>query len=121
MTRGLAEMERFGVAQGARKETFLGLDGVGDLIVTCTSKLSRNFMAGYEIGQEGNAKKFFETNKKTVEGVFACKVVYEEAKRQHIEMPITTAVYKVLYEGLSPEEAITALMMRDLKSEEHNI
>lgn len=121
MTRGLAEMERYGVAQGAKKETFLGLDGVGDLIVTCTSRLSRNFMAGYEIGQEGSAENFFKNNKKTVEGVFACKVVYEEALKQHIDMPITTAVYKILYENLSPSDAMTALMTRDLKSEEHNV
>ncbi len=121
MTRGLAEMERFGVAKGGKKETYLGLDGVGDLIVTCTSKLSRNFMAGYQIGLDGSAENFFATNKKTVEGVFACKVVYEEAKKMNIEMPITNAVYDVLYNGRNPEDAIRELMSRELKSEENNI
>lgn len=119
MTRGLAEMQRYGTAFGARKETFLGLDGVGDLIVTCTSRLSRNFMAGYAIGQAGSAKKFLAENKKTVEGIFACKVVYEEAVKRGIDMPITGAVYKVLYEDGRPQDALTALMKRDLKSEEY--
>lgn len=118
MTRGLAEMQRYGTAFGARRETFLGLDGVGDLIVTCTSRLSRNFMAGFEIGSAGSAEEFFATNKKTVEGIFACKVVYQEAKKRGIEMPITNAVYAVLYEGEKPQNALTALMKRDLKSEE---
>lgn len=117
MTRGLAEMTRFGVAQGGKPETFLGLDGVGDLIVTCTSKHSRNFMAGFEIGKEGNASKFMKENKKTVEGIYACKVVYEEAKKQGINMPITNEIYAVLYEGKSPEEAIKDLMGRSLKAE----
>lgn len=120
ITRGLAEMERFGTANGGRPETYLGLDGVGDLVVTCTSTLSRNFSAGYQIGKDGSAKNFFKTNKKTVEGVFACKVVYEEAKKQGIEMPITNAVYDVLYNGRDPYDAINELMHRDLKSEEHS-
>lgn len=119
MTRGLAEMARYGVAFGAKPETFLGLDGVGDLIVTCTSSLSRNFSAGYKIGKAGGSKEFFATNTKTVEGIFACKVVYEEAKKRGIDMPITNAVYAVLYEGMKSQDAITALMQRDLKSEEN--
>ncbi|MCH4208184.1 MAG: NAD(P)-dependent glycerol-3-phosphate dehydrogenase [Solobacterium sp.] len=119
MTRGLAEMSRFGVAMGGQRETYLGLDGVGDLIVTCTSHHSRNFMAGYAIGQAGSAKEFLATNKKTVEGIQACKVVYEEAQKRHISMPITSEVYALLYEGKSPDEAIRDLMNRDLKSEFH--
>lgn len=118
VTRGLAEMVRFGTANGGKAETYLGLDGVGDLVVTCTSTLSRNFMAGYQIGQDGSAANFWKNNKKTVEGVFACKVVYEEAQKQHIDMPITSAVYAVLYKDVDPRDAITALMSRDLKSEE---
>ena len=116
MTRGLAEMTRFGTALGGRKETYLGLDGVGDLIVTCTSRHSRNFMAGLQIGQEG-ADSFFRNNKKTVEGVAACKVVYNEAKKRGIEMPITEQIYQVLYEGKAPAEAARSLMARDLKPE----
>ncbi len=117
MTRGLAEMTRFGTAMGGREETYLGLDGVGDLIVTCTSRHSRNFMAGYQIGSDGGAAKFFAENKKTVEGVFACKVVYEEAKKRGIEMPITEQIYAVLYEGKDPKEAARSLMARKLKPE----
>jgi glycerol-3-phosphate dehydrogenase (NAD(P)+) len=116
MTRGLAEMTRFGTALGGREETYLGLDGVGDLIVTCTSRHSRNVMAGYQIGREG-AAKFFAENKKTVEGIFACKVVYEEAKKRGIEMPITEQIYAVLYEGKSPAQAAHDLMSRKLKPE----
>lgn len=117
MTRGLAEMTRYGVAHGGRAETYLGLDGVGDLIVTCTSMHSRNFTAGLQIGKEGSAENFWKENRRTVEGVAACKVVYEQAKAEGIEMPIVNEVYAVLYEGKSPSEAISALMGRSLKSE----
>ena len=117
MTRGLAEMTRYGVAHGGKAETYLGLDGVGDLIVTCTSIHSRNFTAGLQIGKDGSAENFWKENKRTVEGVAACKVVYEQAKAEGIEMPIVNEVYAVLYEGKSPAEAISALMGRSLKSE----
>ena len=117
MTRGLAEMMRYGVAHGGKAETYLGLDGVGDLIVTCTSMHSRNFTAGLQIGKDGSAENFWKENKKTVEGVAACKVVYEQAKEEGIEMPIVNEVYAVLYEGKSPTDAIASLMGRSLKSE----
>ncbi len=117
MTRGLAEITRFGVAMGGKKETYLGLDGVGDLIVTCSSRHSRNFMAGYQIGKDGGAERFLRENNKTVEGVLACKVVYEEARKNGIDMPITEQVYKILYENESPQAAIVSLMRRDLKPE----
>lgn len=117
MTRGLAEMMRYGVALGGKAETYLGLDGVGDLIVTCTSMHSRNFTAGLQIGKDGSAENFWKENKRTVEGVAACKVVHEEAKKRGIEMPITDSVYAVLYENKSPEECITKLMKRSLKAE----
>lgn len=117
MTRGLAEMARFGVAMGGKAETYLGLDGVGDLIVTCTSQHSRNFMAGYAIGKSGDAAGFLRSNTKTVEGIFACKAVYLEAQRQNISMPITAEIYRVLYENETPADAIQRLMSRDLKSE----
>lgn len=118
MTRGLAEMSRFGIALGGRKETYLGLDGVGDLIVTCTSHHSRNFMAGYEIGKAHGAEEFLKNNKRTVEGIFACKIVHEEAIKRHISMPITDQVYAVVYEGKSPDQAIHDLMNRNLKQED---
>jgi glycerol-3-phosphate dehydrogenase (NAD(P)+) len=117
MTRGLAEMTRYGLKQGAKAETFLGLDGVGDLIVTCTSKHSRNFMAGWQIGQDGSAERFMKENKKTVEGIYACKVIHEESLKQGIDMPITNEVYAVLYEGKDPDQAIKDLMGRSLKAE----
>ena len=74
-------------------------------------------MAGYQSGLDQGAKKFWEENKKTVEGVFACKVVYEEAKIRNISMPITNEVYAVLYEGKAPLDAMRDLMARDLKAE----
>ena len=117
MTRGLAEMARFGSAMGGKSETYLGLDGVGDLIVTCTSQHSRNFMAGYAIGKSGDAAGFLKSNTKTVEGIFACKAVYLEAQKRNISMPITTEMYRVLYENETPADAIQRLMSRDLKSE----
>ncbi len=117
ITRGLAEISRYGLFFGAKAETFLGLDGVGDLIVTCTSVHSRNFQAGLIIGQFDSAKIFWDTNEKTVEGVNAAKVVYEESIKNKILMPITEQVYKVLYEGSKPSESIQILMSRELKSE----
>ncbi len=117
MTRGLAEMARYGVFFGGKSETYLGLTGVGDLIVTCTSSHSRNFQAGLMIGKENSAELFWSQNQKTVEGVAACKVVYEVAKENHISMPITDEVYRVLYEGKLPTQAIVDLMSRELKSE----
>ncbi|MBR2810595.1 MAG: NAD(P)-dependent glycerol-3-phosphate dehydrogenase [Solobacterium sp.] len=118
MTRGLAEMTRFGMAKGGRMDTFLGLDGVGDLIVTCSSRHSRNFMAGYQIGRDDSAEKFLRENTKTVEGIGACAIVYEEAEKMGIEMPITEQIHHVLFEGGIPSESIMALMHRDLKREE---
>lgn len=117
MTRGLAEMTRFGVAMGGLSETFLGLCGVGDLIVTCTSPHSRNFQAGFEIGQSNSARDFFEKNTKTVEGVFAAKIIYEMSIEKGVSMPITQKVYEVVYKGKEPKEAINELMQRELKSE----
>ncbi len=117
MTRGLAEMTRFGVAKGANKETFMGLCGMGDLIVTCTSVHSRNWQAGYLIGKENSAEQFWATNTKTVEGVDACKIIYKEAKEEGIEMPITDALYSILFEGQEPSKISYELMTRSLKSE----
>ena len=117
MTRGLAEMTRFGVSLGGEAETFLGLCGVGDLIVTATSQHSRNFQAGFMIGKNNSSQAFFDTNDKTVEGVFAAKVVHNMAKSMNVSMPITEEVYKVVFEGKEPVTAIRELMQRDLKAE----
>ena len=117
MTRGLAEMIRFGTAMGGKPETFMGLTGIGDLIVTCSSRQSRNFQAGYEIGKANDAQAFWKYNKKTVEGVRTAKVVYELAQQMHIDMPITSEIYKVLYENKDPKQSARDLMLRDLKPE----
>lgn len=117
MTRGLAEMIRFGTAMGGKPETFMGLTGIGDLIVTCSSRHSRNFQAGYEIGKANDAQAFWKYNKKTVEGVRTAKVVYELAQKMHIDMPITSEIYKVLYENKDPKQSARDLMLRDLKPE----
>lgn len=117
ITRGLAEMIRFGTALGGRPETFMGLTGMGDLIVTCTSVHSRNFQAGFEIGKAGSAQVFWDTNTKTVEGVRTAKIVHEIASEKGIDMPIVNEIYSVLYEEKSPVQSAKDLMLRDLKPE----
>lgn len=118
ITRGLAEMIRYGEAFGAKKETFMGLTGVGDLIVTCTSPHSRNFQAGFAIGQHDSADDFWKNNTKTVEGVRTAKVVHLESLKRHIDMPIIEEMYQVLYEHKKPSLSAKDLMMRDLKPEQ---
>lgn len=120
MTRGLAEMVRFGLEFGGKLETYLGLDGVGDLIVTCTSHHSRNFQAGFQIGKADSAKEFLANNTKTVEGIKCAEIVYHVAKDRGISMPITEQVYHVLFEDKKPSLAIIDLMKRELKSEDIN-
>lgn len=117
ITRGLAEMTRYGIHFGALPETFLGLCGVGDLIVTCSSEHSRNFQAGYEIGKANSAVEYMKHISKTVEGIHATKVVHEVCLEQGIDMPLTQQAYQVLYEGKRPSDAIKDLMNRELKDE----
>ena len=117
ITRGLAEMSRLGIMMGGKKETFMGLCGMGDLIVTCTSPLSRNWQAGHQIGTDDSADNFWVTNTKTVEGVDACRIIRNVAVEKGISMPITEELYKVLFEGKKPSEAINDLMTRSLKAE----
>lgn len=117
LTRGLAEMSRLGVALGGEKDTFYGLSGLGDLIVTCSSEHSRNRKAGKLIGQ---GKTLEETKKEvgmTIESVDNIEVAYKLSKKYNIEMPIVENVYKILYENLDPKEAIKILMTREKKSE----
>ena len=119
ITRGLAEMVRYGLKKGGQFETYLGLTGIGDLIVTCSSVHSRNFQAGYAIGKADGAADFLAHNQTTVEGIRTCRVVYEDLKNYPgLEMPITEAIYKVLYENKKPSEVIRSLMLRDLKEEQ---
>lgn len=117
ITRGLMEMTRYGKAMGGRQETFMGLTGMGDLIVTCTSKHSRNFQAGYEIGKHNSAAYFWRNNTKTVEGVRTAKAVHEMAEKMKIEMPIVNEIYRVLFENEKPIDSARNLMLRDLKTE----
>lgn len=117
ITRGLAEITRFGLTRGAKASTFLGLTGVGDLTLTCSSMRSRNYSFGYQVGKENEAKPVLERNQKTVEGVVACKTIYELGKRIHVDTPIVDAVYGVIYEGKSPTETVDRLMGRSLKKE----
>lgn len=118
ITRGLAEMIRFGTAMGANEKTFIGLTGVGDLIVTCTSVHSRNFEAGYQIGKADSSSIYWETNKKTVEGVRTTEVLYRLKNEMNIDMPIIDEIYKVLYEDKKPSDSAKDLMLRDLKAED---
>ncbi|MDD8048271.1 MAG: NAD(P)-dependent glycerol-3-phosphate dehydrogenase [Thomasclavelia sp.] len=119
ITRGLTEMVRYGVSKGGKLETYMGLTGVGDLIVTCSSVHSRNFQAGYEIGKTNDPKTFMKNNTKTVEGIRTCKVIYDDEKdNPDMNLPIIEAVYHVLYEGANPEQEIKKLMARELKPEE---
>ena len=117
ITRGLKEIVRLGVELGGKEETFYGLSGLGDLIVTCLSEHSRNRKAGYLIGQ---GKSLEETKKEVgmvIESVDNIEVAYELGKLHNIEMPIVDTVYKVLYENLNPQEAVKNLMTRDKKRE----
>ena len=117
MTRGLTETARLGVSLGAKKETFAGLAGVGDLIVTCTSMHSRNRRAGILIGQGKDPQTAMEEVGAVVEGYYAAKSAYELGQKQGIDMPITMAAYKVLYEGADVKTAFSELMNRGRKAE----
>ena len=117
MTRGLTEISRLGVSLGARKETFAGLAGVGDLIVTCTSMHSRNRRAGILIGQGKNPQEAMKEVGAVVEGYYAARSAWELGQRQGIDMPITEAAYKVLYEGMPVREAFSTLLQRQRRTE----
>lgn len=117
ITRGLAEMRRLAVKVGAKEETLFGLTGLGDLIVTATSLHSRNYQAGLKIGSGKNLKETLASMTMVVEGVRSCQAAYMFAKELDVEMPITFAVYDVLFNEREPIDAIRELMQRNLKSE----
>ncbi|WP_031516271.1 NAD(P)H-dependent glycerol-3-phosphate dehydrogenase [Desulfofalx alkaliphila] len=117
MTRGLAEITRLGEAMGASPMTFAGLAGVGDLIVTCTSMHSRNRRAGIAIGKGKSMDEAVQSVRMVVEGVRTTRAAKGLAARYGVEMPITEHIYKVLYEGHSPREAVMSLMGRSGKPE----
>lgn len=116
-TRGLAEMARLGVALGARQETFFGLSGVGDLIVTAFSRHSRNRGFGERLGKGETAEQIAASTKTVAEGVKTAKSAWQLAQRKGVDVPITREVYAILYEGKSPKEAVRDLMTRGAKPE----
>lgn len=120
MTRGLAEIIRLGMAMGAKGETFAGLTGIGDLIVTCTSMHSRNRRAGMLLGQGKSLEETLKEVHMVVEGVSNAKAAYELSQKFGIDMPITTEINNVLYNGKSADKAVYDLMTRS-KTEENNL
>lgn len=117
ITRGIVEISRLGVAMGANPETFNGLSGIGDLIVTCTSMHSRNRRAGILIGQGKSCEEATAEVKMVVEGVKTCHAAKQLADKVGVEMPIVNEAYKVLFEGMPVKDAIPNLMSRDKKHE----
>ena len=117
ITRGLGEIARLGIDLGGRKETFYGLSGLGDLIVTCLSEHSRNSKAGMLIGQGKTLEEAQQEVGMVIESIDNIEVAYELCKIHNVYMPIVETVYKVIYENLKPEDAVKDLMTRDKKSE----
>ena len=117
ITRGLTEISRLGVAMGGNHNTFYGLSGLGDLIVTCLSEHSRNRRAGRCIGRGLSVEETKKEVGMTIESIDNIEVAYKLAKKYNIEMPIVNTVYDVLYNGLKPKDAVTMLMTREKKCE----
>ena len=117
ITRGLAEMMRLGVALGAEKDTFMGLAGLGDLVLTCTDDQSRNRRFGLALAAGKSTAEAQRDIGQVVEGVLAARAVRNVAGHHHVEMPIAEQICRVIYEGLSPREAVAALMGRAVRSE----
>lgn len=118
ITRGLAEMMRLGVALGADRATFMGLAGMGDLVLTCTDDQSRNRRMGLALAAGKSVEQAQREIRQVVEGVQAARAVRRVAQRLGVEMPITEQIYRVVYEKLPPREAVNNLMARELKSEQ---
>ena len=117
ITRGIAEIARLGVKMGGRLESFTGLTGIGDLIVTCASVHSRNRKAGYLIGQGRSVQEAMDEVKMVVEGVYSAKAAAKLAEKYQVAMPIVEEVNQVLFEGKPPAEAVDDLMLRESRSE----
>ncbi|EFI42314.1 MULTISPECIES: NAD(P)H-dependent glycerol-3-phosphate dehydrogenase [Peptoniphilus] len=117
VTRGIYEMSKLGMALGANPQTFNGLSGIGDLIVTCTSMHSRNRRAGILIGEGNSSEEACKIVGQVVEGIKTTKSAYELSKKYNVNMPITHKLYEVLYSGLDPREAVLNLMTREYKEE----
>ncbi len=117
ITRGLVEMSRLGTAMGASPITFMGLAGMGDLVLTCTGDLSRNRNVGLKLGQGKSLKEILNNEKRVAEGVRTTRSVYDLSRKYKVEMPITHQVYRILYEDAVPRDAVHELMGRDPKEE----
>ncbi|RKM57099.1 NAD(P)H-dependent glycerol-3-phosphate dehydrogenase [Butyrivibrio sp. X503] len=117
ITRGITEISRLGMAMGGKFETFAGLSGIGDLIVTCASMHSRNRRAGMLIGQGKTYQEAMDEVKMVVEGVYSAKAALKLAEKYEVEMPIIKAVNEILFDGKPPKEAVKDLMLRDKKIE----
>ena len=117
ITRGIVELTRLGAELGARKHTFLGLAGIGDLVLTCTARMSRNYHVGYELGKGRPLAEILAATKTVAEGVATTVSVRDLARKEAVEMPITEEVYRVLYDGKDPRDSIRDLMQRSLKVE----
>ena len=117
VTRGLSEMKKLAIAMGAKEETLNGLTGVGDLIVTCTSNLSRNYQAGIKLAQGNNLQETLDSMPMVVEGARTCISAYQAARKYEIDTPIIDAVYNVIYNACDPHDEIKKIMSRALKEE----
>ncbi len=117
MTRGISEIMKLGVKLGAKKETFYGLSGIGDLIVTCSSQHSRNRTVGFQIGKGKKLQEILSEMKMVAEGVPTSKAAFELSGKLNIELPIIEEVYRILFEGANPIESTRNLMLRSLKEE----
>ncbi|MCG6551927.1 MAG: NAD(P)-dependent glycerol-3-phosphate dehydrogenase [Candidatus Magnetominusculus sp. LBB02] len=117
ITRGLSEIIRLGVALGAKENTFSGLSGLGDLVLTCTGNLSRNYTVGLRLGRGETPAEILSDMKTVAEGVETSASAYELACRTGVEMPIVEQVYKVIHESRNPDAAVRELMSRELKEE----
>ena len=117
ITRGLAEITRLGVAMGAEEKTFAGLSGLGDLVLTCTSALSRNYTLGIKLGQGMKLKDILEQTVSVVEGVETAESAFELSNKYNVEMPIVEQVYRIINEGKDPVLAVSDLMSRSMKPE----
>ena len=117
VTRGLTEMVRIGNDWGAKTETFYGLSGLGDLLATCNSPLSRNYQVGYQLAGGKSLTETLANLQGTAEGVNTCRVLMQRAKQQNIPVPITQQVYRLLQGEVTPRQALDELMLRDIKPE----
>ncbi len=118
ITRGVAEILRLGKKMGAQEMTFLGLSGMGDLVLTCTGDLSRNRTVGIQLGQGKNINDILHSMKMVAEGVFTAKAAWALAQKHQVEMPITEQVYRIVFEAKDPKIAMADLMSRSFKTEQ---